>query len=149
MARIVERGPIPAIHGVVRWRRKDLALWIYEEFGISLEETTVGRKLRVLGFRKISARPRHKGQNEFAVEDFRKTSHQYRVGNMVARRSQGWAKDQTHYPEQHHDHAVATEGPICQKMNSLEADITAKMFKNNDVESRASAWAGNSVFRRI
>ncbi len=25
LARIVESGPIPAIHGVVRWRRKDLA----------------------------------------------------------------------------------------------------------------------------
>ncbi|HER27014.1 MAG TPA: winged helix-turn-helix domain-containing protein [Rhodospirillales bacterium] len=71
--RIVESGPIPAIHGVVRRRRKDLAGWIFEEFGISLEETTVGRELRALGFRKISARPRHKGQNEFAVEDFKKT----------------------------------------------------------------------------
>ncbi len=74
LARIVESGPIPAIHGVVRWRRKDLALWIFEEFRISLEESSVGRELRALGFRKISARPRHKGQNEFAVEDFKKTS---------------------------------------------------------------------------
>ena len=31
LARIVESGPIPAIHGVVRWRRKDLAFWIFEE----------------------------------------------------------------------------------------------------------------------
>ena len=74
LARIVEDGPIPAIHGVVRWRRKDLALWIFEEFHISLEESSVGRELRALGFRKISARPRHKGQNEFAVDDFKKTS---------------------------------------------------------------------------
>ena len=74
LARIVEDGPIPAIHGVVRWRRKDLALWIFEEFRISLEESSVGRELRALGFRKISVRPRHKGQNEFAVEDFKKTS---------------------------------------------------------------------------
>ena len=74
LARIVESGPIPAIHGVVRWRRKDLAHWIFEEFRISLEESSVGRELRALGFRKISARPRHKGQNEFAVEDFKKTS---------------------------------------------------------------------------
>jgi|TARA_B100001964_G_scaffold239841_1_gene308320 transposase len=73
LARIVEDGPIPAIHGVVRWRRKDLALWIFEEFGISLEESSVGRELRALGFRKITARPRHKGQNEFAVDDFKKT----------------------------------------------------------------------------
>ena len=74
LARIVEDGPIPAIHGVVRWRRKDLALWIFEQFGISLEESSVGRELRALGFRKISARPRHYRQNEFAVEDFKKTS---------------------------------------------------------------------------
>ena len=74
LARIVKSGPIPAIHGVVRWRRRDLAHWIFEEFGISLEESSVGRELRALGFRKISARPRHKGQNEFAVEDFKKTS---------------------------------------------------------------------------
>jgi len=74
LARIVEAGPIPAVHGVVRWRRKDLALWLFEEFRISLEESSVGRELRALGFAKISARPRHKGQNEFAVEDFKKTS---------------------------------------------------------------------------
>ncbi len=74
LARIVESGPIPAVHGVVRWRRKDLALWIYEEYGISLEASSVGRELRALEFRKISARPRHHGQNEFAIEDFKKTS---------------------------------------------------------------------------
>ena len=73
LARIVEDGPMPAIDGVVRWRRKDLAHWIFEEFGVSLEESSVGRELRAMGFRKISARPRHKGQNEFAVEVFKKT----------------------------------------------------------------------------
>ena len=72
LAQIVEDGPIPAIHGVVRWRLKDLALWIWEEFRISLDETTVGRELKALGFSKITARPQHKGQNEFAIEDFKK-----------------------------------------------------------------------------
>jgi len=71
---MVEDGPIPAIHGVVRWRRKDLALWIFEEFGISLEESSVGRELRALGFRKLTARPQHKGQNEYALDDFKKAS---------------------------------------------------------------------------
>jgi len=74
LARLVESGPTPSIHGVVRWRRKDLALWLFEEFQISVDETTVGRELKALGFVKISARPRHKGQNEFALEDFKKTS---------------------------------------------------------------------------
>ena len=72
LARIVESGPIPAIHGVVRWRLKDLALWILEEHRISLDETTVSRERKALGFRRISARPRHYAQNEFAVEDFKK-----------------------------------------------------------------------------
>lgn len=74
LARIVDDGPIPAVHGVVRWRLKDLALWIFEEFGIALDETTVGRTLRAIGFRKLSARPRHYAQNELALEDFKKRS---------------------------------------------------------------------------
>ena len=73
LARLVENGPIPAIHGVVRWRLRDLAHWLWEEFSISLDETTVGRELKALGFRKISARPRHYAQNELAIDDFKKT----------------------------------------------------------------------------
>jgi transposase len=71
---IVEAGPIPAVHGVVRWRLIDLVQWLYEEFAVSLDETRVGRELKAMGFRKLSARPRHHAQNEFAVEAFKKTS---------------------------------------------------------------------------
>ena len=47
---------------------------------ISLDETTVGRELKALGFAKISARPRHYAQNELAVEAFKKTrSHPQRT----------------------------------------------------------------------
>ena len=74
LARLVEAGPIPAIHGVVRWRLRDLAHWIWEEFHISLDETTVGRELKALGFRKITARPRHHAQNELVIDDFKKAS---------------------------------------------------------------------------
>jgi len=70
----VERGPITAVDGVVRWRLKDLARWIFEEFGLAMDETTVGRQLKAQGFRKLSARPRHQAQNEFAVDDFKKAS---------------------------------------------------------------------------
>ncbi len=59
LAKVVETGPIPAIHGVVCWRRCDLAQWIWDEFGISLDETTVGRELKLLGSAKHSTRPRH------------------------------------------------------------------------------------------
>src|SRR5690554_2288706 len=72
LAEIVESGPIPAIHGVVRWRRKDLVRWLYEEFGVEVAETTVGRELRAMGFRRLTARPRHHSQNELALEAFKK-----------------------------------------------------------------------------
>jgi transposase len=74
LARIIESGPILAIHGVVRWRLRDLAWWVFEEFGISLDETTVSREVRKLGFRKLSARPQHYAQSEAAVADFKKPS---------------------------------------------------------------------------
>lgn len=73
LAKIVESGPIPAVHGVVRWRRQDLVRWIFEEFGISLDETTVGRELKALRFAKLSARPRHYAQNEVEIAAFKKT----------------------------------------------------------------------------
>lgn len=74
LAEVAERGPIPAIHGVVRWRLIDLVQWVWEEFDISLSEATMSRELNALGYRKISARPRHHAQNEFAIEAFKKTS---------------------------------------------------------------------------
>ena len=74
LADIVEAGPIPSVHGVVRWRIVDLMAWVFEEFGISLSEATMSRELRNLGLRKLSARPRHHEQNEFALEAFKKTS---------------------------------------------------------------------------
>ena len=36
IARMIESGPIPAVHGVVRWRLIDLAQWIFEEFRIAI-----------------------------------------------------------------------------------------------------------------
>lgn len=88
LAKIVESGPIPAIHGVVRWRRKDLVQWIFEEFAISLDETTVGRELKALGFAKLSARPRHYAQNEFEVAAFKKTSQpSWRLSRQSSRRA--------------------------------------------------------------
>src|ERR671939_989117 len=63
----VERGPMPAIHGVVRWRLKDLTLWIWEAFQLSISKQTLSRELRALNYRKLSARPRHHAKNEAAV----------------------------------------------------------------------------------
>ena len=49
LARVVEAGPEPWRDGVVRWRRIDLAQWLWEAFGVSVSEATVGRELRVRG----------------------------------------------------------------------------------------------------
>jgi len=70
---MVESGHIPAIHGVVRWRLVDLAGWVHDEYGIVVSEITLGRILKSQGYRKLSARPKHHGQNEYALEDFKKT----------------------------------------------------------------------------
>ncbi len=73
-AALVESGPDPAIHGVVRWRRCEVAAWLKEQFGVSLAETTVGRELRRMGYAKLSARPRHYAQDEAALAAFKKSS---------------------------------------------------------------------------
>ena len=74
LARIVEEGPIPAIHGVVRWRACDLIMRLHEEFGLSVSDDTVYRALKQLGFSHVSARPRAYKQDVAAIEDFKKTS---------------------------------------------------------------------------
>ena len=73
LARIVEEGPIPAIHGVVRWRACDLIMRLHEEFGISVSDDTVYRALRELGFSHVSARPKAYKQDPEAMEAFKKT----------------------------------------------------------------------------
>jgi hypothetical protein len=50
LARIVEGGPILAVHGVVRWRACDLIMRLHEEFGVSVSDDTIYRALKDLGF---------------------------------------------------------------------------------------------------
>ena len=70
---LIERGPNPAIHTVVRWRLCDLTQWIWEEYRISISTSRLGRILRKRGWRKLSARPCHRQCNEEANEAFKKT----------------------------------------------------------------------------
>ena len=60
----------------LRRRLIDLVRWLHEEFAVSLDETTVGRELKKLGYVKLTARPRHHAQNEYAMEDFKKGGSQ-------------------------------------------------------------------------
>lgn len=74
LAEIIEQGPIPASHGVVRWRIVDLMQWLFDEFGVSVSKQTLSRDLRAMGYRKLTARPRHHAQGADAIDVFKKTS---------------------------------------------------------------------------
>jgi transposase len=73
LAEVVERGPIPAVDGVVRWRLIDLGQWVYEAYGISASKQALSRTLRGMGYRKLSARPRHHAQHPEAAAIFKKS----------------------------------------------------------------------------
>jgi transposase len=73
VADLVRNGPDLAKHGVVRWRRIDLAHVIEQRYGVKLAERSVGELLRRLGFRRISVRPRCPEQDGLAQEAHKKT----------------------------------------------------------------------------
>ena len=87
LAAAVESGPIPAVHGVVRWRIVDLCQWLWDEFRVSVSKQTLGRELRAMRYRKLSARPRHHGQAEGAIEAFKKTSPRRWQTSLASRAS--------------------------------------------------------------
>jgi transposase len=74
VAELVRTGPDLATHGVVRWRRADLAAVIEQRFGVRPDERTVGKLLHRLGFRRLSVRPRHPAHDAAAQEAHKKTS---------------------------------------------------------------------------
>jgi transposase len=74
LARLVEEGPIPAVHGVVRWRACDLIMQVHAEFGISVSDDTIYRALKDLGFSHVSARPKAYKQEPDAMDAFKKPS---------------------------------------------------------------------------
>jgi transposase len=73
VADLVHSGPNLVEHGVVRWRRIDLARVIEQRYGVKLAERSVGALLHRLGFRRISVRPRCPEQDTGAQEAHKKT----------------------------------------------------------------------------
>ena len=71
---VIESGPIPAVHGVVRWRLIDLCQWLHDEFQVSIAKPTLSREVRAMGYRKLSARPRHHAQAAGAIDLFKTAS---------------------------------------------------------------------------
>jgi len=83
LAAQIDQGPIPAIHGVVRWQLSHLGPWLWDAFAalralpaarVSVSMQTQSPELRAMGFRKLPARPGHHAQAEGAIEAFKKTS---------------------------------------------------------------------------
>ena len=74
LATAIEDGPIPAVHGVVRWRLVDLCQWLWDGYAVRVSKQTLSRELRQMGYRRLSARPRHHAQAHGAIEAFKKAS---------------------------------------------------------------------------
>jgi transposase len=72
LAKLIEVGPDPVRHGVVRWRRVDLRDELERRFGVVLHERSVGKVLAKLGYRRLSVRPRHPQADEEAQEALKK-----------------------------------------------------------------------------
>jgi transposase len=73
LAALIEAGPEFERDGVVRWRCVDLRQLILTRWNVAYHERTIGKLLRRLGFRHISARPRHLGQDPAWIAGFKKT----------------------------------------------------------------------------
>jgi putative transposase len=71
-AALVEAGPDPALHEVVRWRRVDLRDEIRRRLGVDLHERSVGKILASMGYRRLSVRPRHPKSDPAAQDTFKK-----------------------------------------------------------------------------
>jgi transposase len=89
LAALIEAGPDVERDGVVRWRCIDLRQLILTRWRIAYHERTIGKLLRRLGFRHISARPRHLGQDPARTEEFKKIS------------SSAWARSRQSSPRRH------------------------------------------------
>src|ERR1700716_936555 len=87
LAAMIKSGLMPSLHGVVRWRLVDLCQWLWEEFRVSIAKQTLSRELRAMGYRKLSARPRHHAQADGSIEDFKKASPRLWTSSRVTRRS--------------------------------------------------------------
>ena len=59
---------------MVRCRLVDLMAWVWEEFRITISKQRRSGELWALGYRKLSARPRHHAKSEAEVSAFKKRS---------------------------------------------------------------------------
>lgn len=71
---IVAAGPGIAVDGVVGWRCADFCAVIRAHFDVGLRERQAERRLKKMGFGKLTARPLHPHAGPATQEAFKKTS---------------------------------------------------------------------------
>ena len=107
LAARVEAGPVPLVDGVVRWRLVDLARWVWEEFRVSISPQTLSRELRAMGYRKLSARPRHQAQDPNGLEAYKKVPRRaggYRQGTGPRQAYRGLVPGRDAHRPEEQDH---------------------------------------------
>lgn len=94
----VEKGPVPYLDGVVRWRLVDLVQWLWQEYRISVSRQTLGRELNAMGYRKLTARPKHHAQDNQTFEEFKKNlpaaMAEVAAGAAQGKRIEIWFQDE-------------------------------------------------------
>src|SRR6187401_3023064 len=99
IAGMIESGPIPAVHGVVRWRLIDLAQWIFEEFRITIAKKAIDVETIEIWFQdearigqknKITRRWAKRGTRPSAPRDQR-TASTYIFGAVCPKQGKGAA----------------------------------------------------------
>jgi len=73
LAKWVENGPDPQEDGLVRWRLSELRRRIRDRFFVLMDERSVSRIIKGMGFSHISVRPRHPKADAAAQEAHKKT----------------------------------------------------------------------------
>ena len=108
LAAQIESGPIPAIHGVVRWRVIDRCHWLFDEHKVSVAKQTLSRELRKMGYSPSCRRVRVITPRRKALSTLLKSfpAHLEEIARdkgispsdrgLVWRRSQGAPEEQDH-----------------------------------------------------
>ena len=71
---LIAMKPHPEVHGVVRWRAKDLCAMLADEHGISYSPAGMSSLVKRLGYSLLVPRPQHRLQKPQAIENFKKVS---------------------------------------------------------------------------
>ncbi|NKC03104.1 hypothetical protein HED55_06310 [Ochrobactrum haematophilum] len=105
LAVLIDSDPQFEVDGTGRWRLCDLMRWIAVDFGITASRQTVAREQFMMGYRKLSARPRHNTQDNEAIavskndflphyRKFVRVRPEANRSNLVSGRSSRWTEDE-------------------------------------------------------